>query len=216
MYTAFFIGNIGAGKSAATRYLEGRGARRIDLDDLAKGLYVPGSDLVEGLAQAFGTDVLDDAGGVDKALLASRAFASPETAAQLNALVYPALLDELGRLLLPSLCVPEAPGAAALTVVEISNAASFLESFGLADEVVAVSAPLELRRSRALARGMDADDFDARAAAQPAEEALCALARTVIENTASDAELFGALDAWMAARGLCGQAALQLDGGPRG
>ncbi len=40
-----------------------------------------------------------------------------------------------------------------LTVVEVSAAASFTDAFGLADDVLAVHAPLDIRRARALERG---------------------------------------------------------------
>ena len=199
MGCAFVIGNIASGKSTAMRYLERRGARRIDLDELCKSLYVPDSAVLSDLASAFGSDVLDAEGALVPSLLAERAFSSPESARKLDELVYPYLLDELARLLLSSPCSVLAGSDAPLTVVEVSNAAAFTEAFGLADEVVAVSAPVELRRERALGRGMAAADFEARAAVQPSDEELCALASTVIENTGDDQDLFSALEAWLSA-----------------
>ena len=41
MFTVFVLGNIASGKSTACRYFESRGAMLIDLDELAKSLYVP-------------------------------------------------------------------------------------------------------------------------------------------------------------------------------
>ena len=46
MFTVFVLGNIASGKSTACRYFESRGAMLIDLDELAKSLYVPGSCLL--------------------------------------------------------------------------------------------------------------------------------------------------------------------------
>ena len=60
MFTVFVLGNIASGKSTACRYLESRGALLIDLDVLAKSLYVPGSDIVNALAEEFGWDILDE------------------------------------------------------------------------------------------------------------------------------------------------------------
>ena len=54
MFTVFVLGNIASGKSTACRYFESRGAMLIDLDELAKSLYVPGSDIVNALADEFG------------------------------------------------------------------------------------------------------------------------------------------------------------------
>lgn len=58
MFTVFVLGNIASGKSTACRYFESRGAMLIDLDELAKSLYVPGSDIVNTLADEFGWDIL--------------------------------------------------------------------------------------------------------------------------------------------------------------
>ena len=202
MYTLFVIGNIASGKSTASRYLESCGARRIDLDAMAKDLYVPGSTLVSDVADAFGWDVLDQNGCIRSAVLAERVFASPEQTNRLNELVHPALLEQLSKVLLPVNCcstlTPEFP----LTVVEVSAAASFTDAFGLADEIMAITAPVEVRRLRAVERGMSLEDFDARAACQPTERELCALASLVIDNTEADDRLFQTLDDWVASRGI--------------
>lgn len=199
MFTAFFIGNIASGKSSATRYLVSKGAIRLDLDQMAKDLYVPGSSMNNNLADQFGRDVLDSSGAVRRDILASRAFVSKEAANHLNSIVYPLLygklertLDDLGALKSPPL----------LVVVENSNAAAFTDSLRLADEVVAISVPLEVRRERALRRGMALDDFERRASLQPDEDVLCQLAGTVISNLGDPDELYHSLDAWLDQRGL--------------
>ena len=125
MFTLFLLGNIASGKSTAARYLESRGALRIDLDELAKGLYVPGSDLVQDIASAFGWDVLDAEGGVRRHVLAARAFSTPEDTARLNALVHPALLRQLTHRLLPTECCTARVPAWPLAVVEVSAPAGF-------------------------------------------------------------------------------------------
>lgn len=210
MFTALVIGNLASGKSTATRYLASHGARRIDLDQLAKDLYVPGSEIVESLVDAFGADILDEGGYIRTKVLAERAFATHESAHQLNSIVLPMVYDRLNNLLLPSTCTVE-DGCAAFTVVEVSLAQEFTYAFNLADEIIAITAPTDIRRMRAIERGMSAEDFDARAALQPSEEELCALASLVIDNTAGDDSLFASLDAWMADNGLLpGQ--MSLDG----
>ena len=201
MFTAFVIGNLASGKSTATRYLASRGARRIDLDQLAKDLYVPGSEIVESLVDAFGAEILDEGGYIRARVLAERAFATPESAHQLNSIVLPVVYDRLNNLLLPSTCTVEDDGAT-FTVVEVSLAQEFTYAFNLADEIIAITAPADIRRMRAIERGMGAEDFEARSALQPSEEELCSLASLVIDNTAGDDSLFAALDVWMADKGL--------------
>ncbi|WP_019238233.1 MULTISPECIES: dephospho-CoA kinase [Enorma] len=194
MHTVFLIGSIASGKSTAARYLERRGAYRIDLDAMCKSLYVPDSELVVALSQAFGKDILDDVGEVRPHVLASRAFADASATARLEALVYPVLEDRLHELLSD---LGQGSDVPLLVIVEVSAPRSFTSAFVLADEVLAITAPYEVRRARACARGMEASDFDARDAVQMSEPELCALATTVIENVGDDDVLFRALDAWL-------------------
>ena len=200
MFTAFFIGNIASGKSSATRYLASKGAVRLDLDQMAKELYVPGSALLGSLSDEFGADVLDEEGCVRNAVLAERAFATPERSARLDAIVYPALLDTLKDVLADLDTGHIDPGN--FIVIEDSNAVGFKESLVLADEVVAISASPAIRRERALGRGMALEDFEARAAVQPSDEELCSFADTIIDNSSSVEELERQLDAWMRERGI--------------
>ena len=195
MITLFLIGNIASGKSTAARYLERRGALRIDLDELAKDLYQPGSAVVDEIAAEFGWDVVNANGGIDRAVLADRAFATPEDTARLNAIVHPVVLEQLGLRLLPANCCSVMVPEHRLAVVEVSAPEGFEDAFALADEVVAITAPLEVRRVRAIERGMDADDFVRRAVCQPSGERLLALATRAIDNSAADDSLFDSLDA---------------------
>lgn len=202
MFTIFLLGNIASGKSTAARYLERRGALRIDLDQIARDLYVPGSRLVSEVAEAFGWDVLDERGGIRRAVLAARAFATPEDTARLNAIVHPAVLEQLGLRLLPAACCTATKPEHEVAVVEVSAPAGFEEAFGLADAVICVTAPLAERRRRAVARGMDAADFDRRAEVQMSEEELVSRSDLAIDNATADDSLFRALDAFLVEHGL--------------
>ncbi len=198
---------MASGKSYASHVLESKGAHRIDLDELAKSLYVPGSPIVDELCQAFGFEILDDEGGIDVAALSSRAFSSPDLVATLNAIVHPAVLDQLALRLLPAQCCSVLVPQYELTCVEISVPAACAEAFALADEVLAVTAPLESRCERAVQRGMDRDEFLRRSEFQLDESSVCALADTVIENTGTKDDLERQLTSWLQARGLlCGAA----------
>ena len=201
MYSVFVIGNIASGKSAACRYLASKGGLYIDLDELAKSLYVPGSDLVCSIANAFGWDVLTSEGGIDRARLAAKAFSSPEDTKRLNDLVHPVLVDQLAARLLEPICCTVSPLHNPFAVVEVSAPRDFKDGFGLADEVIAVSAPVDVRRARAVKRGMSEADFNRRADIQPSEEELRSLATLFIDNSVDDDRLFQTLDAWLVERG---------------
>ena len=203
MDTVFLIGSIASGKSTAARYFERLGARRIDLDRFAKDLYVPGSELVDELAAEFGVEVVTEEGGIDTKRLAARAFETAESTARLNEIVHPVLRDRLTQVLFPVPCVSMAAPRYPFTVIEASVPAAVRDLFPLADEVLAIVAPLEVRRSRAIGRGMDPADFDRRAALQPSDEEIAAMATSVIENTFEDEDDFtDALGQWLFARGV--------------
>lgn len=197
MFTLFLIGNIASGKTFASRYLEQCGAFRIDLDALAKSLYTPGSQVVSDIAEAFGWDVIDEFGALRLDALAQRAFDLPEHARLLDSIVHPVLIERLGCLLLPSNCCSVYTPRHELAVVEVSVPEAFTDAFGLADEVLAISAPYETRLSRALERGMSREDFEARALCQPDEASLCALADSVFINSGGESELISFLDTWL-------------------
>ena len=109
-----------------------------------------------------------DFAGVNRALLAERAFATPEDTAALNAITHPRIFARLGELLTESPCTGTSAGVVVVEIPLIE--ASGPGALDLADEIVAVSCPRELRRLRAQGRGMDPEDFDGRDARQIADE----------------------------------------------
>ena len=225
MYTLFLTGGIGSGKSAACAHLAARGARVISLDVLAHDVLGEGAVKAE-LAQRFGAEVLGladddaleadpapdwDALEVDRAALARAAFADDESTAALDAITHPRIMERLGEMLVDGgSCAPGAP-ACPLTVVEVP----LLEAAGsgLADEVMTLVCPAEVRRERARGRGMAPADFDARDAAQITDERRCQLADAIVDNSGSPEALAAQLDAWWDARAGSGWAPLSA-GGP--
>lgn len=201
MYTVFVIGNIASGKSLACKYLQQLGGYYIDLDELAKGLYFPGSPVVDELAQEFGVDILSETEGINRALLASRAFSSPENAEVLNSIVHPYVREELSKILVSPCCVPT-DSHCAFTVVEVSVPAAVFDLFNLADDIVAISVPYEIRRARAIFRGMSSRDFECRAAAQPSDSELESMASVVIDNSGTVEELQARLRALLIEKGI--------------
>ncbi|AEB06731.1 dephospho-CoA kinase [Coriobacterium glomerans PW2] len=208
MFKVFVIGNLASGKSTVVRHLRDLGASTIDLDEVAKDLYRPGSDIVAELAGAFGEAILDAQGALRTSELASRAFASAEQLERLNAIVHPIVRERL-RELLETIddqgSAAEDEAASRLVVVEVSVPSALGDIRAVADEVVAVTAPLEVRRARALRRGMDPRDFDRRCALQPSESELRAQASFVLDNSQDGRCLVRQLDAWLAVLSRAGE-----------
>jgi dephospho-CoA kinase len=170
---------------------------RIDLDELSRDVCEPGSDVLPAIADEFGADVLDPVTGeLDRALLASRAFADPRRARRLEEIELPAILGRLSAQLTQSPCGQEP----AVCVVEVPLLDRMGATLALADEVMCVTCPLDLRRARALARGVSEPDFDLRVSLQPTEDYLLEHADTTLFNAGSASDLEDACDAWWRAR----------------
>jgi dephospho-CoA kinase len=175
---------------------------RIDLDQVSRDVCRPGGDIEGDLAEAFGNDLVDPGTGeLDRALLAKRAFASDDSRRLLEGIELPAIKAELARQLTDVPCCATRPE---VCVVEIPLLDRVIDLLPLADEVMAVTCPLGVRRVRAQGRGMDVADFDRRVSAQPSDAYLCEHADTIIDNSGTEAALVSAVDAWWQARAMGG------------
>ena len=196
MHTTFLAGGIASGKSTVARMLHDRGAWLCDLDQVSREVLEVDSPILAQIAAEFGDDLIDPkTGELNRLGLAVRAFASPEATERLEAIEMPAIRERLAQILTNTCCAATEP---ALTVVEVPLLDRIEDLISLADDVLVVCAPLSLRRERARGRGMDAEDFDARAARQASDEYLRAHATHVIENDGDEAALERAVDAWWA------------------
>jgi len=174
-------GGIGSGKSTVARLLRDRGAVVIDMDAVGRDVIAPGGRAVAGVLDAFGSEVADESGNVDRPSLARVVFGRPEALARLTAISHPAINAELADRL-------DALPAGAIVVLDM---AILVESnLGRGDpahsysRVIVVEAPLELRVSRAVERGMAEADVRARVAAQATDAERRAVADVVVANDA--------------------------------
>lgn len=146
-------GSIGMGKSATARMFSALGVPVHDADAAVHALYGPGGEAAAAIAQAF-PDILDAAGGVDRAQLRAAVLGSPERMAALEAIVHPLVRAAAQAFIARH---AEAP----LVVLDIPL---LYETGGQSrcDAVAVVSAPADVQRARVLARpGMTEAAFDA-------------------------------------------------------
>lgn len=149
------IGGIGSGKSTVSAAFRDLGAAFIDLDVVGHDILLR-DDLKADLVAAFGPEIIGADGEVVRPELAKRAFVSPEKTALLNATTHPRLIEEAKR----RLAAFEEDGALA-TIIEISPYDGPEGSFGvftdMADAVVAVVAPIDVRVKRATGKFSEED-----------------------------------------------------------
>lgn len=187
-------GGIGSGKSKLVELLCERGAVSIDLDEINRRLITSNAMLISELAERFGEGILDEDGSVVPSRLASVAFADEQSTRDLNAISFPYITEAATNYILNVECVPRTD--AKILVVEVPLLTEAPEFAQLADEVIAVTAPSDLRLARAVARGMDAPDVLARMRMQPTDAERALIADTVCENICSIEELGNWVDAW--------------------
>jgi dephospho-CoA kinase len=177
-------GNIAAGKSTVAELFRAWGATVIDADRLVREAQVPGSPVLAAIAARFGRDLLDAAGGLDRAALRRRVMGDPAALADLNRLVHPevhrrrAALEAEARARGDRILVSDIP-----LLFETTDPAAF-------DAVILVDAPVALRRARLVAeRGLTEDEAEQMLAAQGPSEPKRARSTFVIDNDGDRAGL---------------------------
>lgn len=139
-------GKSGSGKTTASKLLEKKGFYVVDGDILARRATEKGSPVLKKLADFFGDDILLPDGTLDRRKTAERAFSTPENTKKLNEITH----GEIDRLF--SLEIEKAKKAGYENC--LFDAAALLESPSKerCDKIIVVTAPLEVRLKRILAR----------------------------------------------------------------
>ena len=144
MRTVIVTGGIGSGKSAVCALLRERGIPVYDCDARAKALYSRRPALTARLEEALAMPLRDASGRLDKARLSARIFSDTRARETLEGILYPALLQDFRRW--------RSRQRAPFVVLESAVILSKPVFDGVADAVVWVQAPEELRIARTMAR----------------------------------------------------------------
>jgi len=181
-------GGIGSGKSEVAKLLAERGAVIVDTDAIARDLVEPHGPLLSELVREFGASIVGPEGRLDRRALARIAFADEGKRKRLNDILHPAILKqtlaEISR---------HASSAVVVVVVPLLFESGFDKN---CQTVIAVVAPVELRRRRVLDRGgMDETDLAARIRAQLPDAEYERRAQIVVRNDGDQAKLGREVDA---------------------
>jgi len=180
-------GGIATGKSTVSRFLSALGASVIDADAIVHELQAPGAPLLDEIAEAFGSDLIDAKGRLDRNALGAIVFADRTARRRLEAIVHPVVIATMAERVSRAQAT-DTP----LIVLDIpllfersekSTSGGPTTSF---DATVLVYAPEELQIERLMAR--DSCDREAalqRIRAQLPIESKKAMADIVIDNSGS-------------------------------
>ena len=93
MFIVGLTGGIGSGKSTVTECFEQLGIFVVDADILAREVVEPGTASLASIAQKFGNGILEENGGLNRAMLRKIVFADSTKKAWLEKLLHPAIRD---------------------------------------------------------------------------------------------------------------------------
>lgn len=136
-------GGIGSGKSTVAELFADLGAGVVDTDLLARELTQPGTATLARIADAFGPEVLNPDGSLDRARLRGLAFKDPADRARLEAILHPPIRE---------LMLERAAGLQAPYVLLVIPLLLETGQWSLVDRVLVVDCPERLQMERVQAR----------------------------------------------------------------
>ncbi len=178
-------GPTGAGKSTAARACAQAGCAVIDADRVARQVTEAGSETLCRLAGAFGKDILNTDGSLNRTLLAARAFTGEEERRTLNAITHPAVMARIQK-------QTEEFFVLGVDII-VLDAPLLIESGAhrLCDAVISVLAPQEVRKARIMARDALSEEAALRRmSAQRDDTFYAAHSDYILRNEHSDEALF--------------------------
>jgi dephospho-CoA kinase len=180
-------GGIAAGKTAVARRFEVRGVHVHDADVAAREVIEPGTSGWQELVAAFGGDVLDASGRLDRPAMRQRIFADATARGRLEAIIHPRV-----RLWLRERVLAE---QAPYCLLAIPLLAENIDHYRWLDRVLLVDVPETVQITRLIARdGIDEALARRMLAHQASRAERLALADDVIENSGDESALDDAVD----------------------
>ena len=181
-------GGIAAGKSEVSRRLAERGAVIIDADAVAREVVAAGTRGLAEVTAAFGPEVLDAGGALDRSRLGEIVFADPALLGKLNAIVHPLVAERM-------LEIERSAPPDAVVVHDVPLLAENRLA-GQYNVVIVVDVPPEVQLDRLTRlRGMPEDQARERMDAQASRAERLAVADIVVDNSGPLAELDHRVDA---------------------
>lgn len=171
-------GGVASGKSALADRFAALGVTIADADVAAREAVAVGSEGLEEIVSAFGPEVLDERGALDRPAMRRRVFADAGARRTLESIVHPRV-----RAWLRVAC-QSAPGSHAIAAIPLLAEGGGREAYPWLDRILVVDVPVEVQVERLLRRdGIDRTLAERMVAAQATRAQRLAIADEVLLNT---------------------------------
>lgn len=178
-------GQTGAGKSSLSDCFRQLGVAVVNADGIVAELYKSGSVCLRAVSSAFGEEILNANGSLNRAILAKKAFSSKENTALLGRLVHPFVTAEIFAML-------KTDEMQSRDIIVYDAPQLFESNFDcVCDYVVSVTAEEKIRLKRIMERdGLGESDARQRMNAQLDESFFKRNSDFIIENNGGISELY--------------------------
>jgi dephospho-CoA kinase len=153
-------GGVGMGKSTAAAFLQQRGVRIVDTDELARELVQPGQPALEEIRGAFGGQMISPDGQLRRHELATVVFADAAARKKLEQILHPRIRE---RWLAQVQNWRKENCPVAVVVIPLLYETRAESQF---NKVICVACSEKSRRDRLVARGWNAAQIEARISSQ--------------------------------------------------
>jgi dephospho-CoA kinase len=182
-YRVALTGGIASGKTTVADLFAALGVPVIDTDVIARRVVEPGQPALAAVVAAFGPDVLDADGRLDRRRMRARIFADPAARQRLESILHPAIRAEMERQ------SSEAGGPYQVLVIPLLAEGKRRDHV---DRVLLVDVPESLQVERLVLRdGVSQQQARTSLGAQATRAERLAMADDVVRNTGPVDELRG-------------------------
>ena len=180
-------GGIASGKTMIAERFQSLGVPVVDTDVVAREVVLPGSPGLEEIRQAFGDDVIDDAGELDRSALRDIVFSDEPARKRLEAILHPRIRDA---------AYAQAAAAAGPYVIIAVPLLYDSPMKDVMDRILVVDCSEETQIQRLMARDGESREQACRImATQASREQRLSIADDVINNDGAREESFAAGEA---------------------